>query len=62
MRLAQEIILMLFFLVKKYQGIKGKENLKKEAVVPTIKSTNPLDNLDCEYQKNVFVVRTNLLL
>ncbi|XP_043272913.1 RNA transcription, translation and transport factor protein [Venturia canescens] len=34
--------------LKKYQNIKGKLTETKAAAVPTIKSTNPLDNLDFE--------------
>jgi len=40
----------IILLGQKYQQVVGsKAKGKKEVNVPSIKSTNPLDNLDCKY-------------
>jgi len=41
----------IIYLGQKYQQVIGRKakDVKKEVKVPSIKSTNPLDNLDCKY-------------
>lgn len=40
---------IIYLIGKKYQQVIGsKAKDKKEVKIPNIKSTNPLDNLDCE--------------
>lgn len=40
---------VIYFIGQRYQQVVGnKAKVKEEVKIPSIKSTNPLDNLDCE--------------
>lgn len=39
---------VIFIIGKKYQQVTGNKKNKQESLKPSLKSSNPLDNLDCK--------------
>lgn len=39
---------VIFIIGKKYRQVIGNKKNKQESVIPSLKSSNPLDNLDCK--------------